>query len=127
MLTKNYHERSCGTCGMCCKLPVVEELDKPRNKWCVNASVGAGCKIYDARPSTCRAFNCEWLVNPQLGDAWKPDRSKFYIARDGNVLNVRIPIQSGHRFRFEVGHRSDLKPATWAGIRLAVCSPRVST
>ncbi|MDF2119156.1 S8 family peptidase [Roseiarcaceae bacterium H3SJ34-1] len=25
---------------------------------------------------------------------------------------VRIPIQSGHRFRFEVGHHSELKPAT---------------
>jgi hypothetical protein len=26
--------------------------------------------------------------------------------------SVRIPTQSGHRFRFEAGHRSDLKPAT---------------
>ncbi len=26
--------------------------------------------------------------------------------------NVRIPIQSGHRFRFHSGHHSDLKPAT---------------
>ena len=25
---------------------------------------------------------------------------------------VRIPRQSGHRFRFEAGHRSDLMPAT---------------
>jgi hypothetical protein len=25
---------------------------------------------------------------------------------------VRIPTQSGHRFRFEAGHRSDLMPAT---------------
>ncbi len=26
--------------------------------------------------------------------------------------HVRIPIQSGHRFRFHSGHHSDLKPAT---------------
>jgi hypothetical protein len=26
--------------------------------------------------------------------------------------HLRIPTQSGHRFRFEVGRRSDLKPAT---------------
>jgi hypothetical protein len=25
---------------------------------------------------------------------------------------VRIPTQSGHRFRFDVGRHSDLKPAT---------------
>jgi hypothetical protein len=30
--------------------------------------------------------------------------------RAGDV--VRIPIQSGHRFRFDVGRHSDLKPAT---------------
>jgi hypothetical protein len=27
-------------------------------------------------------------------------------------LKVRIPTQSGHRFRFEAGHRSDLMSAT---------------
>jgi hypothetical protein len=26
--------------------------------------------------------------------------------------SVRIPTQSGHRFRFEAGHRSDLMSAT---------------
>jgi hypothetical protein len=28
------------------------------------------------------------------------------------IAAVRIPIQSGHRFRFDAGRRSDLKPAT---------------
>ena len=28
---------------------------------------------------------------------------------------MRIPTQSGRGFRFDVGHRSDLIPATWAG------------
>jgi hypothetical protein len=28
------------------------------------------------------------------------------------VAGVRIPTQSGHRFRFDVGRHSDLKPAT---------------
>ena len=30
----------------------------------------------------------------------------------GRVRRVRIPTQSGHRFRFEAGHRSDLMSAT---------------
>jgi hypothetical protein len=25
---------------------------------------------------------------------------------------LRIPTQSGHRFRFDVGHRTEMKPAT---------------
>jgi len=28
------------------------------------------------------------------------------------LIPLRIPIQSGHRFRFDAGRRSDLKPAT---------------
>jgi hypothetical protein len=34
------------------------------------------------------------------------------IAKMGEQRNLRIPTQSGHRFRFEAGHRSDLMPAT---------------
>ena len=33
------------------------------------------------------------------------NRSRIYAL-------VRIPTQSGHRFRFEAGHRSDLMSAT---------------
>jgi hypothetical protein len=29
-----------------------------------------------------------------------------------NFAWLRIPIQSGHPYRFDVGHRSDLIPAT---------------
>ena len=35
----------------------------------------------------------------------------IFVIRD-NPQGMRIPIQSGHRFRFESGHRSDLMPAT---------------
>jgi hypothetical protein len=28
------------------------------------------------------------------------------------LVEVRIPIEAGHRFRFHAGHHSDLKPAT---------------
>jgi hypothetical protein len=31
---------------------------------------------------------------------------------DAGRFNVRIPTQSGHRFRFDVGRRTDLMPAT---------------
>jgi hypothetical protein len=43
-----------------------------------------------------------------------PRRKSFIllIAKMGEQRNLRIPTQSGHRFRFEAGHRSDLMPAT---------------
>ena len=65
----------------------------------MHADVGTGCKIYDDRPSACRAFSCEWLVNAQLGDVWKPDRAKFYIARDGDELNVFVDLATPDAWR----------------------------
>lgn len=91
--------RACGTCGMCCKLPVVVELNKPRNQWCVNAEIGKGCKIYDTRPGECRAFMCEWIINAQLSDAWKPERCKFIIASQGNELNVFVDLATPNAWR----------------------------
>jgi hypothetical protein len=32
--------------------------------------------------------------------------------RERGVIVVRFPIQSGHRFRLDPGHRTDLMPAT---------------
>jgi hypothetical protein len=84
---------------MCCKLPVIEALNKPRNTWCAHAAVGTGCKIYDARPQQCQAFVCEWLVNPQLGDAWKPDRAKFLVARDGPQYKVLVDTSAPNAWR----------------------------
>ena len=38
----------------------------------------------------------------------------FRLVRRALILSrlVRIPTQSGHRFRFDAGHRSETKPAT---------------
>jgi hypothetical protein len=76
--------RTCGSCMMCCKVFNVPELDKPAGRWCVNAKAGVGCSIHDARPVSCRMFQCFWLASPTLGDEWKPDRAKFVVAVESN-------------------------------------------
>src|ERR1700730_953620 len=42
--------KACGTCMMCCKLPLIEELNKPIDRWCRHAVPGKGCGIYTDRP-----------------------------------------------------------------------------
>ena len=64
---------------MCCKLLRIEELKKPLGAWCKHVLAGKGCKIYDERPIPCRNFHCYWILNPNLGTEWKPDKSKFII------------------------------------------------
>jgi hypothetical protein len=71
--------RSCGTCTMCCKLFDIPEIPATAGKWCRHCAPGKGCRIYDARPETCRKFFCGWMVSPGLGPEWKPDRCKVIM------------------------------------------------
>ena len=37
--------RQCDDCSLCCKVLVIPELDKPKDKWCPNFVSGTGCGI----------------------------------------------------------------------------------
>lgn len=76
--------RSCGSCTLCCKLMLIEVLEKPIGQWCVHCDVGKGCKVYEVRPEPCRAFRCGWLKDPSLPDSLRPDRSKVILDQDAD-------------------------------------------
>jgi hypothetical protein len=65
---------------LCCKLFPVPELEKPAGKWCRHIAQGRGCGIHETRPPVCRAFNCQWLYNAELGPEWKPETCKFVLS-----------------------------------------------
>lgn len=71
--------KSCGTCGMCCKLMAIPALGKPSHAWCAHYAKGRGCGIYADRPQACRTFECLYLTAPALSDEWRPDKAKFMI------------------------------------------------
>lgn len=82
--------KTCGDCGMCCKLLAIQALDKAAGTWCSHFK--AGCSIYADRPPACSGFICLWLDSEKLDDAWRPDRAKFlmYTEKDGRRLNVIV-------------------------------------
>lgn len=82
--------RSCGGCTMCCKVMEVEALAKPAMQWCAHCTPGAGCKIYDDRPTECRAFLCEYLLTPHMPEFWAPARSRMVIV--ANKVNGGIAV-----------------------------------
>jgi hypothetical protein len=84
--------KSCGTCGMCCKLMAIPTLGKPRHSWCPKYVQRQGCGIYADRPSECAAFECLYLTADGLDDAWRPDRAKFMIwtGREERRLIVEV-------------------------------------
>jgi len=80
--------RSCGGCTLCCFLLFIPELNKPKRSVCPNSSCN-GCEVYDSRPQSCRNFTCEWLVNPDIGDDWYPQKSGlviFFSENNGQVF-----------------------------------------
>jgi hypothetical protein len=85
--------KSCGTCMMCCKLPLIKELEKPSCQWCRHVVIGKGCGIYADRPQVCRSFHCQWILDAGLGPEWKPEKAKFIIYLDrekAEVINVSV-------------------------------------
>jgi hypothetical protein len=71
--------RTCGDCTLCCKVMAISALAKPQGTWCGHCAVGTGCRIYAARPEECARFACGWLVDPKLGEEWRPSRSRIIL------------------------------------------------
>src|ERR1700742_2278865 len=84
--------RSCEGCTLCCKLAGVRELRKPRMVLCLHCKSGWGCTVYEQRPTGCRTFFCEYLLNAELGDEWKPANSRMMVVleRERRMLNVFV-------------------------------------
>lgn len=86
--------RSCAGCTLCCKLLDVPELNKPRYTWCKHCDTSKGCTIWTApeRPSLCGEYFCAWMVNPRLGDEWRPRDSKMVISFDTTANRVVVSV-----------------------------------
>jgi hypothetical protein len=85
--------RQCGECGMCCKLfDVTEpaEIAKASRQWCRNFRPKRGCSIYADRPQMCHAFNCVWLLDPNIGEEWWPAKSRIVITLLSGTLLAAV-------------------------------------
>jgi hypothetical protein len=103
--------RSCGTCTLCCRLPDIDEFDKPANAWCRHCVAGAGCTIYADRPSVCRDFLCLWMAGEDLPEAWEPARCHMMVYRQGPQITVLVDPDHPDAWQTEP-HASDLR--RWA-------------
>jgi hypothetical protein len=74
--------RECGGCTVCCEQLTIDEpeLKKLPGILCEHCSAGAGCAIYERRPTVCRTWHCGWRELAILDDDWRPDRSGIIIS-----------------------------------------------
>lgn len=87
----------CGSCTLCCKVMRIEEIDKPRGEWCPTCDPRAGCRAYEQRPESCRAFECVWLQSQSrpgsaLPAELRPDRCRVVmtVRTDGAGLLLHV-------------------------------------
>jgi hypothetical protein len=99
---KQYKEKQCGECSLCCKLMAIPELAKPKDSWCPHVVKKRGCGIYETRPGSCRDFQCLWLLDPRLGPDWKPSKSKFVMVTGRQKeIAIHVDAQSPGAWRAE--------------------------
>jgi hypothetical protein len=84
--------RSCDGCTLCCKVLSIEALGKPAGAWCVHCKVGSGCTAYDARPTACRVFHCDYLLQPAFTAEWKPSISRLVVTSDGALNRITVHV-----------------------------------
>lgn len=89
-------DKTCGDCGLCCKLLRIQELAKPDGQWCWNFKRGLGCSIYGTRPTECRTFHCGWLMESHLDERWKPTTARFVIWQPGGGGRLVIQVDPAY-------------------------------
>jgi hypothetical protein len=78
----------------------IATLGKPPGSWCGHCNPKSGCTIYGERPEECRQFNCLYLVSGEIGEEWKPSRSRIVLVTD----------QGGNRI---IAHVDPTHPDAW--------------
>ena len=86
--------RTCDGCTLCCRLPDIDELDKPANLACRHCVEGKGCAQYDTRPKTCRDFLCLWRTDADFGPEWQPSLCGMMLYRQGPQMTVLVDPES---------------------------------
>lgn len=85
-------DRACDGCTLCCKVIRVDVLNKPQWQYCPHCVVGTGCGIHATRPDDCRAWFCEYLMNPGVADYWYPKTSHMVIEVLDDGINAHVYV-----------------------------------
>ncbi len=95
----------------------IDALNKPVGIWCEHAVTKKGCAIYTQRPAECQAFYCAWLINAELGEEWRPTKSKIVLFYEGGGNRIAAHVDGGWpgAWRNEP-YYSQLKHWAWSAI-----------
>lgn len=84
--------RSCGSCGLCCKIMGVSEIRKAAGDWCQHWSASKGCAIYADRPPSCRIFDCWYRSDIGSPEVWNPVKSRMVVTIEMNGRRFAVHV-----------------------------------
>jgi hypothetical protein len=128
--------RECGTCSLCCKVLRIEETQSSAGEWCKHCDPGHGCKIHPTRPATCRDFFCMWMTLAEIGDHWKPSKSKMVLRTELDGARIaahvdksspgawlRAPYYQDLKRWAALAARGENQVSVWIGMHAIVILP----
>lgn len=73
--------RNCGDCTKCCEKYLSRNIfgKFEENTDCTYVKINEGCTIYEKRPVECVNFKCGWIVEDEMPDKFKPNKSNVMI------------------------------------------------
>ena len=102
---KENDNRNCGTCNECCMGWLEGEAYGHKFSPEIPCSFLSNnqCSIYSKRPECCKSFSCEWLLDKNLPNDFRPDFTKVipvryqfkdmpYYVLVGNYTNINEKI-----------------------------------
>lgn len=105
-------QRPCGPCTACCEGWLSANIrghEMHPGRPCFFLADGR-CTDYDARPGTCKTYNCAWKAEPEVFPAWmRPDLAGVIISR------IVLPMSADltHYEVAEAAGKLDVRTLNW--------------
>ena len=105
--------KTCNGCGACCSVMPVKEIGLAEYTWCkhlggAHEKGGVGCRIYETRPYSCRAWSCEWLKSDWPTEM-RPDRFGVIVDENRDLIRVNGQEMPAAQLWALPGHEDDFK------------------
>ena len=103
--------RSCDGCTKCCEGYLEANIhghEVTLGKPCFFVEIGKGCTDYENRPDVpCKSFQCEWLINSDIPDQFKPSNSHVIFTNEEKDGIEYLKLT-------EAGTKLDSEVLTWS-------------
>lgn len=99
--------RSCEGCTKCCEGYLdgnINGQELTLGKPCFLVEIGKGCTDYENRPeSPCKTFQCEWLINKEIPDFFKPSNAHVIMTtQESSGIKYLNLVEAGTKLDSEV-------------------------